>query len=101
MRLTLVVMACLGAALPQPLFYAFRLQSMTCYVPALVFAGSAAGACLAPNARSNLADPHAYFSRAQSVGITRAITVQPVPPGRITAASPSARCGAPAHQAGA
>ena len=38
-RLTLVVLACLGAALLQPLFYAFRLQSMTRYIPAPVFAG--------------------------------------------------------------
>lgn len=38
-RLTLVILACLGAALLQPLFYAFRLQSMTRYIPAPVFAG--------------------------------------------------------------
>jgi hypothetical protein len=29
-------------------------------------------------------DAHAYFSSTQSVGTTRAKTVQPVPPGRIT-----------------
>lgn len=38
-RLTLVMMACLGAALLQPVFYAFRLQRMTRFIPAPVFAG--------------------------------------------------------------
>lgn len=38
-RLTLVVMACLGAALLQPVFYSFRLQRLTRFIPAPVFAG--------------------------------------------------------------
>lgn len=38
-RLTLVVMVCIGAALLQPVFYAFRLQRMTRFIPAPVFAG--------------------------------------------------------------
>ncbi len=38
-RLSLVMMACLGAALLQPVFYAFRLQRMTRFIPAPVFAG--------------------------------------------------------------
>ncbi len=38
-RLTLVVMVCIGAALLQPVFYAFRLQRLTRFMPAPVFAG--------------------------------------------------------------
>lgn len=38
-RLTLVVMVCIGAALLQPVFYAFRLQRLTRFIPAPVFAG--------------------------------------------------------------
>lgn len=38
-RLTLVVMVCLGAALLQPVFYGFRLQGLTRFIPAPVFAG--------------------------------------------------------------
>ena len=38
-RLTLVMLACLGAALLQPVFYAFRLQRLTRFIPAPVFAG--------------------------------------------------------------
>lgn len=38
-RLTLVVMVCIGAAVLQPVFYAFRLQRMTRFIPAPVFAG--------------------------------------------------------------
>lgn len=38
-RLTLVVLVCIGAALLQPVFYAFRLQRMTRFIPAPVFAG--------------------------------------------------------------
>lgn len=38
-RLSLVVMVCIGAALLQPVFYAFRLQRLTRFIPAPVFAG--------------------------------------------------------------
>ncbi len=38
-RLTLVVMVCIGSALLQPVFYAFRLQRLTRFIPAPVFAG--------------------------------------------------------------
>ena len=38
-RLTLVVLACIGAALLQPVFYALRLQRITRFIPAPVFAG--------------------------------------------------------------
>lgn len=45
-RLTLVVMVCVGAALLQPVFYAFRLQRMTRFIPAPVFAGFLNGTAL-------------------------------------------------------
>ncbi len=38
-RLTLVVMVCVGAALLQPVFYAFQFQRLTRFIPAPVFAG--------------------------------------------------------------
>jgi SulP family sulfate permease len=38
-RLTLVMLACFGAALLQPVFYALRLQRITRFIPAPVFAG--------------------------------------------------------------
>jgi sulfate permease, SulP family len=38
-RLTLVMAACVGAALLQPVFYGLRLQSLTRFIPAPVFAG--------------------------------------------------------------
>ncbi|TAG25691.1 MAG: hypothetical protein EAZ37_11815 [Burkholderiales bacterium] len=38
-RLSLVVMVCIGSALLQPVFYAFRLERVTRFIPAPVFAG--------------------------------------------------------------
>ncbi|MFM2083374.1 MAG: hypothetical protein RLY95_192 [Pseudomonadota bacterium] len=38
-RLTLVMAVCMGAAILQPIFYSFRLQRLTRYIPAPVFVG--------------------------------------------------------------
>lgn len=46
LRLTLVMAACVGASLLQPVFYALRLQSLTRFIPAPVFAGFLNGVAL-------------------------------------------------------